>query len=72
MDEQKLFHGALEAILISAQHVPGEGWTCTFRMRRQFEDWQEGHAELYERLTTPELMDTMWAMVDVASREAGL
>ena len=57
--EQRLFDGAVEAAIISAQYHLGDGWTLRLQLRRQFEDWADARTEVYDRLTTDELVDTL-------------
>lgn len=57
--EQQLFTGAVEAAIISARFVLGEGWVLRLQLRRQFEDWEDARTEEYDRLTTDELVDTL-------------
>lgn len=57
--EQQLFVGAVEAAIISAQFVLGEGWLLRLQLRRQFEDWADARTEVYERLSTDELVEVL-------------
>ena len=59
MDQQPLFVGAVEAAIISAHYVLGEGWVARLQIRRQYEDWADARTESYERLTTDELVEVL-------------
>lgn len=69
--EQKLFSGAPEAAIISAQFVLGEGWRLRLQIRRQFEDWTDCRSEEYDRLTTDELVDCLDASLGVLRSSLG-
>jgi hypothetical protein len=69
--EQQLFSGAVEAAIISAQFHLGEGWTLRLQLRRQFEDWADARTELYDRLSTDELVDTLDAALGTVRVELG-
>lgn len=58
-DQGKLFFGAVEAAIMGAHFTLGEGWTLRLQIRRQFEDWGDARTEVYERLTTDELVDVL-------------
>jgi hypothetical protein len=58
-DQQQLFTGAVESALLQATYRPGEGWACTLKSRRQFQDWGDARTESYERLTTDELLEVL-------------
>jgi hypothetical protein len=70
MQEQRLFEGAPEAVILSCHYTMGEGWTARLQIRRQFEDWADARTEVYDRLTTQELADALDALS--ASIYAGL
>jgi hypothetical protein len=57
--EQQLFEGAVEACVIQAHFVLGEGWSLRLQLRRQFEDWAAARTETYERLSTDELVEVL-------------
>jgi hypothetical protein len=59
MEQERLFIGAVEAAIISANYVAGEGWLLRLQIRRQFEDWADARTEVYERLTTDELVEVL-------------
>jgi len=60
MEQDKLdFMGAVEAAIMGAHFHLGEGWTLRLQIRRQFEDWGDARTEVYERLTTDELVDIL-------------
>lgn len=59
MTQEQLFTGAVEAAIISAQFHLGEGWTLRLQLRRQFEDWADARTEVYDRLTTDELVEVL-------------
>ena len=66
MQQDRLFRLAVEAGHIQFSHVPGRGWTLTMRVRRGQELWDESPVEMYEALTTVELLDTIYAALDAA------
>jgi hypothetical protein len=57
--QEQLFIGAVEACILSAQFHLGEGWTLRLQIRRQFEDWADCRTEVYDHLTTDELVDVL-------------
>jgi hypothetical protein len=59
MIEQRLFRLAYEAIALTANYRPGEGWRLTVTARRQDESWSEAQQVVYDRLTTDELADVI-------------
>jgi hypothetical protein len=54
---------AVDAVAVSAHYVWAEGWTLTISTRRQVDQWGDTPPEQYTRLTTPELADTIAAVV---------
>lgn len=72
MDQEQLFTGAVEAAIISAQYILGEGWTLRLQLRRQFQDWTDARTEVFERLSTDELVDTLDASLGTLRVELGL
>lgn len=66
MQQDRLFRLAVEAGTINFSHVPGRGWTLTVKVRRGQELWDESPVELYEALTTVEMIDTVYASLDSA------
>lgn len=70
--EQQLFEGSVEAVIIGATWVPGEGWQLRLQVRRQFQDWQDARTELYDHLSTPELVDVLDASLGAVRLELGL
>lgn len=71
-DQQKLFEGAPEAMIVGAQWFPGDGWHLRVRLRRQYEDWMDARTVDYDRLTTPELMDVLDIELAAIRVEMGL
>ena len=59
MQEQRLFRLAYEAIALTANYRPGEGWRLTVTARRQDESWAEAHQATYDCLSTDELADVI-------------
>jgi hypothetical protein len=59
MDQQRLFRLAPEAMFVTANYVPGEGWRLTASMRRQDEPWSSAYRVTYSHLTSPELSDVI-------------
>lgn len=55
MEDQQLFTGAPEALIISGHFVPGEGWVARLQIRRQYERWEDSRSESYDHLSTDEL-----------------
>jgi hypothetical protein len=72
VDQEQLFTGAVEAAIISAQYILGEGWTLRLQLRRQFQDWTDARTEVFERLSTDELVDTLDASLGTLRVELGL
>lgn len=66
MHQERLFRLAVEAGFIQFSHVPGRGWTLVIKVRRGQELWDESAAEMYEALTTIELLDVIYAALDQA------
>lgn len=58
MDEAqlRLVTGALESGLVTITYIPSQGWSCTVRLRRQFEQWAEARTDRYTHLSTDELL----------------
>jgi len=63
--QPRLIRGCPEAIVISAHHVPGFGWSCKVSTRRQFELWPEARTSVYEQLSTEELVDVIQCEADL-------
>lgn len=61
MVQRRLFPPPVEAIVINAHFVPGEGWTLFIALRNQGEPWLDSLRSQYSRLTTAELIDTLCA-----------
>jgi hypothetical protein len=59
MKQEPLFIGAVEAAVISAHYVLGEGWVCRLQLRRQYEQWEDARSESYDRLSTDELLEVL-------------
>lgn len=60
MEQPKLdLAGSVEAVIISAQFTLERGWMLRLQLRRQFEDWSDARTEVYEALTTDELVDVL-------------
>lgn len=70
-EQERLFDGAPEAVILGAQWWPGEGWRLRVRLRRQFEDWMDARTTDYEHLTTPELLDVLDVELAVIRVEMG-
>lgn len=69
--QQPLFLGAPEACIVGAHWVDGEGWRCRVQLRRAFEEWAECRETVYERLTTPELLQALEAELVTLRVEMG-
>lgn len=61
MQQERLFRLAVEAVVVQAHFVPGEGWRLHITTRRGDEEWSDAVARWYDRLTTPELADVLEA-----------
>lgn len=73
MDQERLpFDGAVEAVIIGAHFVLGEGWTLRLQLRRQFEEWGDARTELYDHLTTDELVDVLDVSLGTVRAHLGL
>ena len=59
--QQRLWIGAPESVAITASCTPGQGWTLTVSVRRQFESWADAATGHYDFLTTEELADVVAA-----------
>lgn len=59
MEQGSLFIGAVEAAIISAHYVLGEGWVLRLQIRRQYEEWADCRTEVYDRLSTDELVEVL-------------
>lgn len=64
--QQKLFRLAVESGHVIFNHEPGRGWRLQMAFRRGAELWSETDAEVYEGLTTVELITTIEAGLDSA------
>lgn len=72
MEQPKLdLAGSVEAVIIGAQFTLGQGWTLRLQLRRQFEDWSDARAEVYEGLTTDELVDVLDASLGTVRTALG-
>jgi len=72
MDQQSLdLGGAVEAAIIQAHFILGEGWTLRLTLRRQFEDWSDCRTELFDHLTTDELVDVLEASLGTVRAALG-
>lgn len=60
---------APEAIVCQAHYEPGRGWAVYLRIRGGGQAWDEAPADLFDHLSTPELLDTIEG---VLSRKLGL
>lgn len=65
MRQERLFRLAVESGSITFMHEPGKGWRLTVACRRGDETWLEAKTEVYEGLSTAELLDTIYASLDV-------
>jgi len=61
MDQPRMFRLAVDAIDVSAFYEHRIGWHLCVRTRRADESWGDVQPELYERLTTDELVDVIEA-----------
>lgn len=69
--QQPLFLGAVEAAIWSSHYVLGEGWTLRLQIRRQFEDWADCRTEVYDHLTTDELLEVLDVSLGVFTTALG-
>lgn len=70
--QEKLFTGAVEACIIDAHFVLGEGWVLRLCLRRQFEDWADSRTEVYECLSTDELVEVLDSSLGTVAAALGL
>lgn len=66
MKQERLFRLAVEAGTVTFGHEPGKGWRLVMALRRGDELWQECEREVYEGLTTVELLDVISAHLDAS------
>ena len=59
MPQQPLFLGSVEAAIISANYTLGDGWKVRLQIRRQYEHWEDCRTEVYDHLTTDEMVDVL-------------
>jgi len=59
MGQERLIVGAPEAVHVAATYVAGRGWHLQLGVRRQFEEWREAHRDVYELLSTEELLQVL-------------
>ena len=71
MPQQPLFVGAVEAAIISASFTLGEGWKLRLQIRRQYEHWDDCRTEVYDHLTTDEMVDTLDASLGLFKNALG-
>ena len=64
MEQERLFRLAVESGSVAFQHVAGYGWRLTIVVRRGDESWTDARSVTYDRLSTHELLDTMYAHLD--------
>lgn len=64
MRQERLFRLAVEAGTVTFGHEPGKGWRLVIAVRRGDELWQDAARDIYEGLTTVELLDTVYAHLD--------
>jgi hypothetical protein len=62
MQDQKLFLGAPVVIHLHASFEPGQGWSLSANMRRDYQEWDEVRADEYSGLSTSELLDVLIAV----------
>jgi len=62
----RLFNLAPETFIVQAHHVAGEGWRLLISMRRQDEPWPDARRDVYDHLTTEELVDVILATTSQA------
>jgi hypothetical protein len=65
MEQTRLFRLAVESGTVTFRHEPARGWNVTVTCRRGDETWLEAQTEVYEGLSTAELLDTIYACLDV-------
>lgn len=66
MIEERLFRLAVESGAVAFNHVAGQGWMLSVGVRRGDESWREVKPDLYERLTTVELLQVISSTLDAA------
>lgn len=59
VEQQQLFVGAVEDVVLQVHFIPGDGWTTRLTVRRQFEQWAQTRSSSYTRLSTDELGDVL-------------
>lgn len=64
MEQARLFRLAVESGSITFQHVAGYGWRLTIVLRRGDESWTDARSVTYDRLSTAELLDTLYSHCD--------
>ena len=64
MRQERLFRLAVESGSCTFQHVAGYGWRLTITVRRGDESWTEARSATYDRLSTAELLDTLYSHLD--------
>lgn len=66
MTQERLFRLAVESGHVQFTHEPGRGWRLYVTLRRGDELWSEVRGDLYEGLSTSELLDTIAVVLDSA------
>ena len=60
---ERLFRGAPDALVVSAHYETKQGWFLTVGVRFSGETWAEGSRDVYEALSSAELVDVLEAFV---------
>lgn len=64
MRQERLVRLAVESGSVSFQHVAGYGWRLVIVCRRGDESWTDARSITYDRLSTAEMLDTIYAHLD--------
>lgn len=65
LDQPRLFRLAVEAVTVSAHFDMGRGWHVAITARRGDETWQEATQEVYDCLSSSELVDVLCASLSL-------